>query len=515
MYGKKGSQPAPGAHTMKSKISGKTRDDRAKMRILLACSAGVALLLSGCGAPMKVTSTPVVPAAKGTVMGGQQPLPGVNLQFYTTATASPGSYGSAAVPYGPAFATNPGTGSFSFPTLQPCPAGSEVFLVGSDGDPVTFAANNTYIKLMVGLGSCSTFTANNALPSYHIVLNELTTVATIWSLGGFMTGPTNIGAPTSNATGLQNAFATINELVNVSTGKAVSTLVPSGTTLPLDRFYALGDILQNCINSNGGSPSDPVNGTNVGSACDNLMFLTTLPSTTAPTDIATAAMNIAQHPGGNVANVSNANYLSDLYNLQGEPIGRAFPNNLTSPPTDWTLAINYTAGGLASPQSVAVDGFGNVWVTNKPSTGTGSVTELTVTSAATSTPVYAGANYTTDVNSPYGVAIDTSNNAWITNTGNNSITMFGPGGASPANYNSESIGLSTPEGIAIDGAGNIWAVNNFTSTLSGMTGLPSPGTPLANSPYGGVGQPGGLNGPSSIAVNPIAASSPVPSVVRK
>jgi streptogramin lyase len=119
------------------------------------------------------------------------------------------------------------------------------------------------------------------------------------------------------------------------------------------------------------------------------------------------------------------------------------------------------------------------------------------------------------VNSPYGVAIDTSNNAWITNTGNNSITMFGPGGASPANYNSESIGLSTPEGIAIDGAGNIWAVNNFTSTLSGMTGLPSPGTPLANSPYGGVGQPGGLNGPSSIAVNPIAASSPVPSVVRK
>jgi hypothetical protein len=362
---------------------------------------------------------------------------------------------------------------------------------------------------MVGLGSCSTFTANNASPGYHIVLNELTTVATEWSLAGFMTGPTNIGAPTSNATGLQNAFATINELVNVSNGKAVSTLVPPGTTLPIDRFYALGDILQNCINSNGGSPSDPTDGITTGTACDKLMFLTTLPATAAPSDTATAAMNIAQHPGGNVANVSNANYALYLYDLQA--LSPAFPNALASAPTDWTLAINYTTGGLASPQSVAVDGLGNVWVTNKPTTGTGSVTELTVAANATSTPVYAGANYTSDVNSPYGVAIDIDNNAWVTNTGNNSITMFGPGGASPVNYNSASIGLNNPEGIAIDGAGNVWVVNNGNSTLSGITGLPSPGTPLANSPYSG----GGLNGPSSIAVNPIAASSPVPSVVRK
>jgi streptogramin lyase len=148
---------------------------------------------------------------------------------------------------------------------------------------------------------------------------------------------------------------------------------------------------------------------------------------------------------------------------------------------------------MASPQSIAADGLGNVWVTNKPSSGTGSVTELTINSSATSSPVYTGTAYTTNVNSPYGVAIDTSNNAWITNTGDNSITKIGPLGASFANYNLN--GLNVPEGIAIDGASNVWVVNNGNSTLSGFT---SAGAPLTNSPYSG----GGLSSPSSIAVNP-------------
>jgi streptogramin lyase len=149
-----------------------------------------------------------------------------------------------------------------------------------------------------------------------------------------------------------------------------------------------------------------------------------------------------------------------------------------------------------------VDGNGNVWVTNKPASGTGSVVELDNTGNAIQ-------NYTNFVNSPYGVAIDTANNAWITNTGDspNSITMISSLGVS-TNYPSPD--LHTPAGIAIDGAGNVWVVNSASGANS-LAGFTSGGTELAGSPYTG----GGLNGPTSIAVNPIAPGSPGPMVTRK
>jgi hypothetical protein len=465
---------------MNTMMSGKVQKVRGMALILLASSTGVALLVSGCGAPTKVTGTPV-PAAQGEVRGGQQPVAGVNLQLYTanTSITGPTGYGSTSSTFGSSFTTTP-YGHFNFPSLPSCPSSNaEVFLVGTGGTPIGGSANAN-LALMAGLGPCSTFVSAITSPSYYLEMNELTTVATVWSLSGFMKGPTNIGAPTTNTTGLANAFAAINEVVNIGTGQVSGPTLPAGATLPVSEINALGNVLQNCINSAGGVASD------TSTPCGMLFSLTTTSS--APTDTITAAMNIAQHPSVNAT----------LINQQQSATPAFSPAlNINATPTDWTIAINYTGGGLTNPQSLAVDASGNVWVTNPTGGATGTVTELTINNATTTAPLYTLGTYTAGgtLNAPYGIAIDQNQTAWVTNSGNNTLTQITAGGASSSTFSGN--GLSTPEGIAIDGADNVWVVNSASGANS-ISGFTNAGVALTNSPYTG----GGLSSPTSIAVNP-------------
>ena len=121
--------------------------------ILLAGSVlAAAMGLSGCGTgtsptdskPAALTAAPV----QGIVMGGQQPVAGVTLQLYQAGTTG---YGSAATPLGPSVQTN-ANGNFNFPSYT-CTAGSQVYLVGTGGQPITNVTNNN-LALMVGLGTC-------------------------------------------------------------------------------------------------------------------------------------------------------------------------------------------------------------------------------------------------------------------------------------------------------------------------------------------------------------------------
>ena len=345
------------------------------------------LLLSGCG--MTTSSTSIAPGPitsavgiQGRVMGGQQPGAGVQLQLYAANTTS---YAGPATPVGPAFASV-ASGNFTVPAFT-CPAGNPpIYLVGLQGTPIGSGANNPNLALMAGIGPCNT-------PITFLNLNELTTLASVYALSGFMTGPTNVGAPASNSTGLLNAFAAINKVVNITTGSVSGPALPAGATLPRNEINALGNILQSCVNSSGGTASS----SNTAGACANLFYYTT--TTSAPTETITAALNIAQHPGVQVSNL-NA--------LQASSPAFTPTINVNNPPSDWTIAISYTGGGLTNPQAVATDANGQVWVTN-PSTN--SVTLLDNTGKALS-----GANGFSVGNSPYGIAIDQSGNAWIANS---------------------------------------------------------------------------------------------------
>ena len=375
-------------------------------------------------------------------MGGQQPVAGVTLQLYQAGTTG---YGSAATPLGPSVQTN-ANGNFNFPSYT-CIAGSQVYLVGTGGQPITNITNNN-LALMVGLGTCGGTYLNN-----FIDMNELTTVATVWALAPFMKGITNIGSSSTNAAGLANAFAAINELVNTANGTLLGPTLPVGATLPSTEINTLGDILEQCINSGGG--------TGASTNCGKLFNLApNTAGTVIPTDTITALMNIAQNPGRNVT------ALNALRSAQPVFVPAL---DVNSPPNDWTIAITYTGGGLNAPTSIAVDATGSVWISNH---GNSSVTKLDATGAAVSSP----SGFTAGgLSSPSAIAIDAGGNAWIANAGNNTITELNTMGTPVIGFPA---GGSTPSSIAIDGSGNIWVANTGSSNVSAFTGS---GTALTSS----------------------------------
>lgn len=446
---------------------------------------GILLLFStvalvGCGGSSPMIETPptkpVPPATsslQGEVYGGQQPVTGMALQLYDAGSSG---YGSAAT--GMLTGTLPVTdsnGNFHFPAPT-CPNGSDqLYLVGTGGDPVT--GNSTYgnsdanpnLALMVALGSCSGLTS---LP--HLNLDELTTVAAVWALAPFMSGTTqayqNIGTSAGNAVGLQLAFEAAQEVANISTGKFPGAL-PANGTLPIDELNTIADILEACINSKGGTANDG------STPCGSLFGLTPSATSVYPTDVITAAMNMAQNPARNV---------SALFQL-ASPTG-AFQSELGAAPAAWTVAIEYTGGGLNAPTAIATDQSGNVWVTN--STGS-SVSQFD----NTGTPSAAfGANGVALGAAPAGIAIDLSGNAWITTSADNVLEVNSGGSVVTTLSNN---GLNAPTSIAIDGGGNLWVVNSGSGANT-VSGFDSSGNPLTNSPFSGGGT---ISSPVAIAIN--------------
>ena len=150
--------------------------------------------------------------------------------------------------------------------------------------------------------------------------------------------------------------------------------------------------------------------------------------------------------------------------------------------------FNYTntpGANFAYPWGVAIDSAGNAWVTNLEGGqfGEGSVTKLTSSGGLignfnnTNTP---GANFVY----PRGVAIDADGNAWVTNTNNiegfyNGVTKLTSSGGVIGNFNDTNTpgsNISSPESVAIDSAGNAWLANLNNS----VTELTSNGGPVGN-----------------------------------
>jgi hypothetical protein len=213
----------------------------------------------------------------------------------------------------------------------------------------------------------------------------------------------------------------------LGTGGGVAlTTTASGGTVPQAEINTLADILAACVNTT--APSS--------SACTNLFTNAQTNGSTGitPSDTATVAINLAHNPGLTAG---------PLYSFFSLILPTApFQPTLTSAPNDFTIALNFTAGGIGTPSAIAIDGSGDAWIANNGSTA--SVTEL----------------------SPLGVALNSS--------------PFTVGG------------LQTPSSIAIDLSGNAWIAND--GNPGSITGLSSTGTAIGASPFtgGGVNQPGGI-----------------------
>lgn len=459
---------------------------------------------------------------RGEVTGGFNPISGAFVSLYAMGNSG---YGTGASQLASASTDN--SGLFEL-TGYGCPSNAtQTYIVAAGGD--AGAGSNPAIGLVALTGECG-----NLGNSSFVVVNELTTIAAEWGLAQFSDQTGQIfGSSSGNATGLLNALtlATDNLVAGVGTGPGDAgvgaSFLPtpaqcSGSSAPvnceaLEKLDTLANVLAACVTSSGldSTPCAALYDNASGGSGPPPLSWTTL----------AAAHGIAARPAANV---------DAIFALREAGSGAPYQPDLAVAPNDWTLALNYTGGGLASPAAVAIDGSGNAWVTGDtgavvklspagavlsgPSGITGggldhsfsiaidssanlwvankynAVTDGTVTELSAAGSILSGANGYSggNIDYPLSVALDQSGNVWVANYANSSVTE-NPQSSSAANFTGG--GLSFPVSVAIDASGNVWVANFGDGTVSKL----APNGSLL-SPSGGF-TAGGLDGPNSITAD--------------
>jgi hypothetical protein len=440
--------------------------------VLVACLAQTLflILLTGCGAGTSIASDsgPISETAgmmSGKLHGGLNPIVGATVTLYVTAN---NGYGGAAV--SAATATTDSNGGFTFvlPSNFSCPSGQFAYATSYSGNTGSNSTNNNSL-LMIPIGACAANYSGQTYTGPFLWMNELTTVASAYALGNFMTiinsgsSPVvNISAPANNnsaspcisngstcattaAGGLPHAFANALSLVNIATGQPNTTNSHSGV-LPAAEINLLGSIMQACVNSSGVTGSNSAT-SNDGSSCGKLFSLTTPPYSGATTPATTlqAIIDLAKYPNPQIATWSSTctaagsgttTSTSCLFGL-ATGVGAAYPSALASAPPDWALAVVYPKGAGA--------------VTGAACSGT-----------------CPGLTY------PYDLALDISDSVYVTNNNSSAqtwanVVAFAYDGT-PLWSNAEDTINNNIKNIATDGIGHVITADNGHGTTAGANG---------------------------------------------
>jgi hypothetical protein len=471
--------------------------------VAVAVSAHVDTTKANSGA-IAITTSLTGPALTGVVQAGSQAVEGASVSLYAAGT---NGYASASSQV--ASTTTDKGGNFTVPAGYTCPSpGSQMYLVATGGQAGANAANPN-LSLMTALGSC------NALGSSTVVINEVTTVGSAWATSSFaandaLNGNSSylyLGTSSGNLVGLANAFAAVNNLVDITTGQARFWTPAGNSVVPFVKINTLANFLNACTVTSGSVEGD-------GSPCSVLFTAAdtlgtgSFPGSIAPSDTLQAAFNIAQHPQSDGGySLDRLNKLSTLA-TPGSP----FQPILAAAPSDWSVSLSYTSGGGLSGASTvgsfAIDASGNLWISD--TTG-GSVIEWNAVGAAitpsTGYPAGGGplaidangnvwvsgngvlnelTNLGTPVpGSPYGgvagggsdMAFDAQSNLWIANgAGVNAFNNFGVQLSPTVGYtNSADSGIAA---VGIDSSNNMWvgnAIPNGASPIGSFAELTNPG----------------------------------------
>jgi hypothetical protein len=314
------------------------------------------------------------------------------------------------------------------------------------------SSENPAIALLTVLGNT---------PPAKIVINEMTTVASVWTNVQFLDG-TAIKGP---ALSLRIAAGNVPNFVNLETGgwgSAIQDPLNSGQTPTMVNFATLADVLAGC------STLVTVD------ACNKLFLAATPPKGGAPTDTLTAAESVARYPW----------YKPDrLFALVGEfysvPAGKTmravpFMPYLLFAPSAWVLPLKFDGGGFRAGGKAMFDSEGNLWVGDNWTVGwqgqdslwQGNATKFAPNGRPLS-PMTTGFTGGGMQGGTFGAAVDANDNAWFSNYGGKSIAVFDKNGKP----------LTPPEGITFDGklglmqgiivtpSGDVWIVGISKSQL--------------------------------------------------
>src|SRR5262249_53965411 len=183
-------------------------------------------------------------------------------------------------------ATTSSDGRFEISNQETPAADVILYLVAKGGEPGVnkSSGNNPAAALLAVLGNT---------PSPKVVINEMTTVASVWTANQFIDGTAIKG----HALGLKVAAGNVPNFVDLQTGgwgNAIQDPLNSGQTPTMANFATLADVLAGCVTRV------------IADACAKLYAAAATPTQSlalsgrvaspAPTDTLIAAQSIATYP---------------------------------------------------------------------------------------------------------------------------------------------------------------------------------------------------------------------------
>jgi hypothetical protein len=383
----------------------------------------------------------------GHVTSGDAPVERATVTLWAAGALAPVHLGQAA------------TGADGRFTITPPDASSydgSVYLVAEGGKSSADKTNgdNDRLTLMTVLGGES--------PA-HVVINELTTIASVWTHAQFIEG----AAISGPALGLRIAAGNVPNLVDLTTGglgPVIQDPLNSSQTTTLATFNTLAILLAGCA-------------TRVrADACDTFFAAATPPGGTVPTDTLTAAQNIARNPAHQAETLFAL--LDEFYPVPAGELWREVPfiPYLSFAPSAWTLSLVYAGGGLNSLGGIAIDGEGNMWADDNFLVGAqstiwgafgGGISKIAPNGEPFSpmTVGYRGGG----IDGPgFGIAVGADDKVWATSLAGKTISVFDRNTGEPLSpetgYDFDGQ-LGSMQGIITTLNGDVWALDNEKSQI--------------------------------------------------
>ncbi len=412
-------------------------------RSLLNALGAASLLLGGQALAAEVI--------KGEVLGGGAPIAEATVTLWAAGDGPPKELDRTR--------TN-AEGRFDLGVHHTHGGDTSLYLVAQGGTP---AANphanrageaNPAIALMTVLGD---------KPEAKVVINEMTTIASVWTHNQFIEGTAIKGQPLQ----LKIAAGNVPNLVDLTTGglgPVIQDPLNSSQTATLATLNTLANLLAGCI-------------TRVhGDACNRLFAVATPPAGVAPTDTLTAAQNIARNPSHQAQSLFAL--LDAFYPVPAGENWRPVPfiPYLSFAPSAWTLSLVYAGGGLNAPGGIAIDGEGNLWANDNLLGGSqstifrslgGGISKLAPNGRPLSpmTVGYRGGG----IDGPgFGIAISADDKVWTTSLAGKTISVFDRNTGKPLSpetgYNFGGK-LGSMQGIITTPNGDVWALDNEQSQI--------------------------------------------------
>ena len=370
---------------------------------------------------------------------------------------------------------------------------SSLYLIATGGQPTASktSGDNPAIALLTVVGST---------PPAKVTIDEMTTVASVWTNAQFLDGTALKG----HALGLKIASDDVPNFVDLETGgygTAIQDAINSTQTPTMANFATLSTLLAGCVTQ---VKAD---------ACSNLFAAATGPDGKVPADTLAAAQSIARNPAYKPERTFAL--LDAFYPVpQGKTLrATPFMPYLRLAPSAWILPLKFTGGGLSGPGKIMFDSEGNAWTGVNFIVGEqaldalwdGNLSKFAPNGRPLS-PMTTGFTGGGIEGPGFGTAIGADGKVWVDSTTGKTISVFDKNGkplSPPTGYNfNGQLGLM--QGIIVAPNGDVWALDFGKDQVVYLPqGDPSKGKILCQAPAGTPNKDGPckLNGPFHLAID--------------